>query len=605
MSNEVKDADLNLDLAFLPAWAQESPEINRYANYEGEREGRRAGGGRGPRRDRPPGDRPRGPRAPRDQRRDSDGPRGKRGKFSKGGHPPFEKRQELPPLDIDINVSPEAKGVDSLTRQIRITGRAYPLFDIARLILQKDDRFGIELRAKKPADGKPVQALFVSALDDTVWLTEDEAINHVLEKHFDTFYQTEKTPTDPPKGTYTFVAQCGMSGVILGPPNYHDYQTKLHKLHQERFANMPFERFRSRVKIVRDEEVVKKWIEEQSFKTEYVVLNVPEPLTLQSWNEVRDHFRSVHFPNIIKAVEQHLLPAANARRSGSRLLQRHVAHEIDQQRRFPLKMATGLSQQFASRGLQFFKVNKTIVHVSVARPHFLDIETEPVSDGVKKIVQFVNEHPRCTVKDLVEALAPAPAIEAQTPAAPAVADSSETTANTGEAATELGAQSKAPEHHQPTPQQNAVLADLHWLVHSGHVIEFASGELETAKKPLPKPQPAPKKKEKVEKAAEQPASASPTAGEATPGSETNTPANEAPTAESTPTASTDQPTEPPTSSNSEVHAVEAITTEVAKPAASEAPSITATNSIDTASSDQPVAAESPVQPEKKEPEASA
>jgi hypothetical protein len=35
-----------------------------------------------------------------------------------------------------------------------------------------------------------------------------------------------------------------------------------------------------------------------------------------------------------------------------------------------------------------------------------------------------------------------------------------------------------------------VLKDLHWLIHQGHVIEFASGLLETAKKPLPRPMPA-------------------------------------------------------------------------------------------------------------------
>jgi hypothetical protein len=38
----------------------------------------------------------------------------------------------------------------------------------------------------------------------------------------------------------------------------------------------------------------------------------------------------------------------------------------------------------------------------------------------------------------------------------------------------------------------AIVADLHWLVHQGHVIEFANGALETAKKPLPRPpKPAP------------------------------------------------------------------------------------------------------------------
>ena len=37
------------------------------------------------------------------------------------------------------------------------------------------------------------------------------------------------------------------------------------------------------------------------------------------------------------------------------------------------------------------------------------------------------------------------------------------------------------------PEAAAIISDLHWLVHQGHVIEFANGTLETAKKPLPRP----------------------------------------------------------------------------------------------------------------------
>src|SRR5206468_7134689 len=139
---------------------------------------------------------------------------------------------------------------------------------------------------KKKPDRQPIQAIYLCRLDDTIWLDENEAMNHVLDKHFSTFYATEKTPTDPPKGTYTFVAQCGISGTILGPPNYHDYQNKLRKLHSERFSRMPFEVYKSKVKIVKDEAVVKKWTEEQSWKTEYVCLNVPEAKKLANGEEV-------------------------------------------------------------------------------------------------------------------------------------------------------------------------------------------------------------------------------------------------------------------------------------------------------------------------------
>src|SRR3954452_9727320 len=139
---------------------------------------------------------------------------------------------------------------------------------------------------------------------------------------------------------------------------------------------------------------------------------------------VQKHFREVHKDNIIKSVETHSLSGAAAKALRSPELSRLVRAVYEDQRRFPLQIATVLSQQFASRGLQFFKVNKTITHVSVARPHYLDLEATPVSAQVKQIVQFIDSKPKCTRRTLVEALAPTPKAEptpapvAATPATP-------------------------------------------------------------------------------------------------------------------------------------------------------------------------------------------
>jgi hypothetical protein len=192
---------------------------------------------------------------------------------------------------------------------------------------------------------------------------------------------------------------------------------------------------------------------------------------------------------------------------------------------FPLKLVGVLSQQFASHGLQFFKVNKTLTHVSVARPHHLDLETTPVSDGIRRIVEHINDHPGCTRRLLLDALAPKPATPPATPVAPptegevapAPAPPAAETAAPEPAATESEttapapapdttttepppstapavdkASESAPAQPELTPEQTAVTADLHWLIHQGHVIEFATGKLETAKKPKPKPAPLPR-----------------------------------------------------------------------------------------------------------------
>src|SRR5471030_2991914 len=477
--SSISDIDLDLDKLFQPAWAQEKPAGNRFDKFTGNegakperrfndkpgerRAPRRDGAGGGERRGGPPrggskfGDRKPGFSRGNDRRDDR--------------HAPVRREAPAPLPEISVTFVPGENGVESLARQIKMTGRCYPLFQIAQLVLEKPERYSVHLAVKKKSDGTIAQQLFVCALDDTPWLSEDEAVAHVLKNHFATFYQAERTATEPPKGTYTFVAQCGLSGAILGPPNYHDYQNQLRKLHAERFSRMPFDVFKSRVKIVKDEAVVKKWIEEQSSKTEYTVLNVPEPLKLATLEEVEKHFRATHKETIIKSVETLVVSGVLSRNLRSRGLQQLIRQEWEQQRHFPLQLASTLSQQFAHHGLQFFKVNKTVTHVAVARPQFLDLEATPVSENIKRIVSFINEHPKCTRRKLIETLAPVAkptVLEVKPDAAPAPAA-------------------------EATPEQTAIIADLHWLAHQGHISEFADGTLDTAKKPLPKPVKAEKK----------------------------------------------------------------------------------------------------------------
>jgi hypothetical protein len=484
--SSIPDMDLDLENLFQPAWAQEKPSANRYEKFAGEpaeRGDRRREGRRGETRGESFGER-RGPRPPRSGSKFGDR---KKGFDRRDDRREREHREPPAPLpEIAVVFLPDEKGVESLARQIKMTGRAYPLFQIAQLVLQKPERYAVCLAVKKKPDGAVAQPLFVCALDDTPWLSEDEAIAHVLKNHFATFYQTERTATEPPKGTYTFVAQCGMSGVILGPPNHHDYQNRLRKLHTERFARMPFDAFKSRVKIVKDEAVVKKWVEEQSFKTEYTVLNVSEPLQLPNLEEVGKHFRAVHKETIIKSAESHTVAGVPSRNLRSHELQRLVRMEWEQQRHFPLQLATELSRQLAAHGLQFFKVNRTFTHVSVARPQFLDLETTPVSENIKSIIAHIDTHPKCSRRQLIETLAPLPAVIEIKPESPPTAAPPE------------GGTPNLPATAEMTPEQNAIIADLHWLVHQGHVIEFADGRLETAKKPTPRPS-KPEKKPVEEK----------------------------------------------------------------------------------------------------------
>ena len=105
------------------------------------------------------------------------GERGQRPGLRRGPH---RERPEPPaPLpELNVSVVPEEKVVESLAKQIKMTGRAYPLFDIAQMILQKPERHAVIFGVKKNAENKVVQPLFVCVLDDSLWLSEDDAVGH-------------------------------------------------------------------------------------------------------------------------------------------------------------------------------------------------------------------------------------------------------------------------------------------------------------------------------------------------------------------------------------------------------------------------------------------
>ena len=628
--SEAKNTDplkeLDLDLEFLPAWAQKPNDAKPFANYAGEERSRARGrgdwGDRSPRqrddnrgrdfkgrgdRDRGPGgDRDRGPggsrdggQRPRFQKPDGKRPFDKKGGFRRNDPPP------RPPLELDVALQPEKNGVESLARQIKHTGRSYPLFDIARLILAKPERYLVVLKTRKKEDGSVAQPLFFCQVDETVWLSEDQALDHVLSRHFDTFYKTDKTEIDPPKGTYTFVAQCGMSDQILGPPNYHGYQDKLRALHADRFPRLPFDVFKSRVKIIHDEEVVKQWLDDQSWKTEYIAINLPEEARLESREAVREHFREHHLSNLISGVSDVALKASVFNKKTPPRMQNLVRYAIDDQRRFPLKIVNMLSQEFSSHGLQFFKRKKSVTHVSVSRPHHLNLDHTPVSDSIRNIVTFVVDNQNCTRRMILDKFVPEP-------------DKPESA--------EVPAEGDAPKPDTPlSPERTAILSDLHWLVHQGHVVEYANGQMEIAPKPQPpqqkKKKPRPDKKPKAEppvtggtSSTSSQTSAEAPAAEETKPAETPEPSAEPPAPEASDTTESPEPNaptepeasaaaeEPPTEPEASAAAEEPPTEPEASAAAEEPP----TEPEASAAAEEPsTAEESPAQDDSSAGEASA
>ena len=226
---------------------------------------------------------------------------------------------------------------------------------------------------------------------------------------------------------------------------------------------MPFEVLESRVKIVRDEAVGESsGLRSKAGRPEYTCLQRARTAQIAgNREEVEKHSVRRNGTRSSRRSSRRSSVAWPADRCGVGWADR--ATPADDQRRFPMQIATSLSQSFAHQGLQFFKVEQDGCHVWVARPHFLDLKPHRFRMGSKRIVEFIMPIQRQSVNP-IEALAVARAC-----------------------ATPLCPRRKGkprvlhPQSRQLLPNRHPSKRRLRWIAlvgASGHVIEFANGQLD-------------------------------------------------------------------------------------------------------------------------------
>ena len=384
-----------------------------------------------------------------------DGPRGGRPERT-----PAELVQRVPEISgWELKFIPEPRGVEGLIKQIKTTAKAYALFELARLVLEKSPRYLIEFRRK---DG-PV--FFQCVKDGTLWLNRSDAAKWILQSHIDSFYRRESIEVEAPKGQYPVIAQCGMSGVFLGPPNHHDYQLRIRRIHSERYANVPFDIYKTRIRMLRDEESINKWKQEQSTREVFHPLAAPdgaETPALANLAEVEEHFlKNLADAEILDPGENFTVPGSSAVNDSAPAVIEFTRRELDNLIRFPLPVAHLLGQEFNKAGLQIFKAHENITYVSVARPKPLDRAANPVSASLSSILDYLESHP------------------------------AEPRAKQWQ---ELLAQVVVPEGADPAARETALLRDFYWLLHQGHVIDYAAKGLEIPRRQPAKPPTPPKAK---------------------------------------------------------------------------------------------------------------
>ncbi len=232
--------------------------------------------------------------------------------------------------------------------------------------------------------------------------------------------ERRRTSIDPPKGSFTFVNRCSLTGVWLGPPNYHEYQSRLVRHHQQRLRHIPFDEFKSRIQTVKDPEAVKAWVESMSVKSEYECILDAEPTAFATRDELERHFVEAHLAQFITSAPEVRISGTASRQLQNPALLETVRLAWMQERKFPLKTANEMRGKLRHEGFHFFKDPKGVTYIGRVKPQRFE-SISHLTDQIQKIIVYLRDHFGCTRKQLIAQFVPRPA--PSTPAAAPVPDS--------------------------------------------------------------------------------------------------------------------------------------------------------------------------------------
>ncbi len=437
------------DFQFGPAWARQDAHTERAVSYPEQRGSDRSRGDRRPRRggrdNRADGDARRYDGEKRFNREERKG--SFRGRRDDRKSRPAPQPQAEPTEGLRVELRPVDSGLAALHQEVQKHRRAISLMDLAKVVMSAYERY--DLVFMKQENGPD---LYHSKQNDgACFITKQEAVKHLWQAEWmPKFYVAIEEEVEAPKGNFTAIAKCSLNGELVGPVNWHGYQAALMNLHRTKFANMPFEVFRSKIVTDKSEEAVTAWQESVSKRTVWKPLR-DESIILESAAAVEQDFEGAHFDECFEITDKVFVNGAVKKTFVSPGLWAHIVQLSSTTRRHPSMLIPNICHGLARHHMPIFKWQGNH-YTGPSRPKALE-EGAVLSDSLMSILNWAKNNHGKPVEVMLKELAPVPTAE-----------------NASEEET-----AKAQEKHQ------ALVRDLLWLSEQGYLLVFSNNTLSQPK----------------------------------------------------------------------------------------------------------------------------
>ena len=337
------------------------------------------------------GDRPkgRGPEGGKKPFRKFDGPRKP---FDGPRKPRFEDRPK--PLQAEVKILPETKALGTIIRKLQQDTHAYKLKDLAYFFLDNPSSVLLKVTMKDETKFHQCKACGFASTK------EEDVVDHILNAHLGDYYEAKEIDCEPPKGNFNCVAKCGLSGVLLGPPNVHEFNATVKEMIRTRYPNMSEAEYRSHIEMVRDAEAIEQWRQGAVKKTVYVAKGAEEGAETYTREQAEGLFRRTILASLLDQPKNLMITAEVAAKSPVRPLQWVARDAVEAERRAPYNMCFALRGAFHHRKLKFFRANDARGPEFVTNVEYKEFDAAHAIPELAKIATFIAENP-CQPKAVI------------------------------------------------------------------------------------------------------------------------------------------------------------------------------------------------------------
>ena len=335
------------------------------------------------------------------------GPKKPFGDKKPSGGKPFDRRprfEDRPkPLDVEVKVLPETKALGTIIRKLQSDAHAYKLKDLAYFFLDNPSSVLLKITPKKntPVHSTPTPststAFFQCKACGFASTKEEDVIEHVVSAHLADYYDSKEIEVEPPKGNFNCVAKCGLSGVLLGPPNIHEFNAVVKEMIRTKYPDMSEVQYRAHIEMVRDADTIEEWRKSATKKTMFFAKGTADQEGAQALTreQAEGEFKRNVLPSMLDTPKNLMITAEVAMKSPVKPLQWAANDALQAERRAPYNMCFALRGAFHHRKLKFFRANDAHGQEFVTNVEYKEFDAEHAIPELAQAAKFVAEHPCC------------------------------------------------------------------------------------------------------------------------------------------------------------------------------------------------------------------